>query len=105
MVDSNRSISSGPMPDVYYVELRHHPVEWSNGAAPEVYTFRCVGRTWGSTRWVVHAVWANKEKPTLTTSRAFSMATLRQLISNELAHQLHREIPQWDNDLLAWEEK
>jgi hypothetical protein len=96
MVDSTRVI-----PDVADVELYRHPLEWSNGEAPEVYKFRCIGRSWG-TRWIVHAVWADKPAP--STPRAFALATLRQLISNELAHQLRREIPPWDSDLLAWED-
>ena len=99
MADSTRVI-----PDVAYVELYHHPVEWSVGEAPQVYRFKCIGRSLGA-KWQVHAVWANKVKPTLSTPRPFAMAILRQLISDELARQLHREIPPWDNDLLAWEEE
>ena len=95
----------GAIPDVVYVELHHHPTEWSVGEAAEVYKFRCLGRAWGATRWVVHAVWANKVKPTLSTPRPFAMAILRQLISDELSQKLRREIPQWDNDLLAWEDR
>ena len=93
------------VPDVIHVELHHHSVEWSNGEAPEIFKFKCIGRVWGSTRWVVHAVWADKPAPAPSASRAFSLATLRQLISNELSQKLRREIPQWDNDLLAWEER
>jgi hypothetical protein len=97
MADSTRVI-----PDVAHVELYHHPLEWSVGEAPQVYKFKCIGRSSGA-KWQVHAVWVNRPAP--SASRAFSLATLRQLISNELARQLHREIPPWDNDLLAWEDR
>jgi len=89
------------IPDVVYVKLHFHPTAWTTGEATNVYKFRVTGKSWGATRWVVHAVWADKPAPTDIRLRTTGM--LKALLSTCLADQLGRVIPQWENDLLGWE--
>jgi hypothetical protein len=89
-------------PDVVHVELSHHFNEWSTPALPaQLYKFRCLGRPWGPTRWVVHAIWANRPEPDM---RSCAMSVLRELISSALSEQLGREISDWSRSLLAWKD-
>jgi hypothetical protein len=90
-----------PTPDVYHVELHHHPREWSNGELPTTYKFRVLGKAWGL-RWIVHSVYANKPAPPEFRSR--HMPVLKALISHNLTELIGSEISQWDNGLLAWED-
>ena len=89
-------------PDVVHVELHHHPKSWSACALPaQLYKFKCLGRPWGPTRWVVHAIWANRPEPDM---RSCAMSALRELISSTLSEQLGREISDWSRSLLAWKD-
>lgn len=97
VIDNQNSI-----PDVVHVELHYHPTEWTNGIAEDIYKFRVTGKTWGTSRWVVHAVYANRPAPTLGRN---NLTTLRALLTAELSHRLNREISDWENSLLAWEDK
>lgn len=90
------------VPDVVHVELHYHQTEWTNGEAPDVYKFRVTGKAWGTGRWVVHAVYANRPAPAL--GRKDLMSTLRALLTSELSQRLNREISVWENGLLAWED-
>jgi hypothetical protein len=90
------------LPDVVHIVLQHHPREWSNDSPPSVYKFRCIGRPWGS-RWVVHAIWANRPWP--PEFRLRNMSILRGLINSSLAEQLGKEVSPWENSLLAWEDE
>lgn len=94
------------LPDVMYVELHYHPHQWSDGPSQETYKFQVIGKSWGA-RWLVHAVWANKPEPPSMNPRALRI--LKSLISAALSefsnHIIRgREIPPWDNSLLAWKD-
>jgi hypothetical protein len=96
VIDNQNSV-----PDVMYVELHYHPQEWTNGETPAVYKFRVTGKTWGTSRWVVHAVYADRPAP---ASGRHNMGALRALLTQELSHRLGRDISDWENGLLAWED-
>ena len=90
-----------PLPDVYHIELHHRSSEWTNGTLPEVYKFRVTGKPWGA-RWVVHSVYVDRPAP--AEWRLRNMAALKSMINLALSELIEKEIPQWENGLLAWED-
>jgi len=91
------------LPDVVTVMLHHHPKEWSDGSPSVIYKFRVTGKPWGP-RWIVHAVWANRPAP--PEFRLRNLSVLKPLISSALSEHFDgKEISQWENSLLAWEDE
>ena len=97
--DQNKRIN----PDVKWVSLQYHADPWSNGALPQMVTFRVMGNGSypnHSGKWTVHLIEASIPAPV-----PLAMPVLHKLLTQALEKTLEKEVVAWENNLIGWKDE